>query len=85
MIGKRNKNLHDLLKKVGPIVAPSANIEGGKPAETIKDARGYFTDQVDLYINEGKKISKPSTLIRLKNGQFEILRQGVAKINIKQK
>ena len=76
MIGSRNKNLHKLLVKIGPIVAPSANREGGKPAETITEAREYFGDLVDLYIGGGKKIGEPSTLIRVKNDGFEILRQG---------
>ncbi|MEI7688715.1 MAG: L-threonylcarbamoyladenylate synthase [Candidatus Nomurabacteria bacterium] len=76
MIGSRNKNLYNLLEKVGPIVAPSANKEGGKPSEAVMDAREYFGDLVDLYINGGKKIGEPSTIIRLKNDGFEVLRQG---------
>lgn len=79
MIGPRNKNLFNLLKKVGPIVAPSANLEGQKPAETIKEAREYFGDKVDLYINAGKRKGQASTLIRLKDGRIEILRQGKIK------
>lgn len=82
MIGKKNKHLSDLIKKIGPIVAPSANIEAGRPAETIKEAHDYFGKQVDLYINAGKRISKPSTLIRYKNCQIEILRAGATKIKL---
>jgi L-threonylcarbamoyladenylate synthase len=81
MIGQRNKNLYNLLKNVGPIVAPSANKEEGKPAETIKEAREYFADKVDCYINGGEKKGESSTLIRIKNSKIEILRQGSLKIN----
>ncbi len=80
MIGSKNTDLFKLLEKVGPIVAPSANKEGFIPAETIKEAESYFGDDVDLYINKGRKIGEPSTLIRLKNEQVEVLRQGKVKI-----
>jgi len=76
MIDKKHKSLHGLIKKVGPIVAPSANKESDKPAENIKQARGYFGDNVDFYINHGKRIGEPSTLIRVNNDKIEVLRQG---------
>lgn len=80
MIGDKNKDLFNLLKKVGPIVAPSANKESFAPAETTKEANLYFGNDVDLYINEGKKTGNPSTLVRVKNGEIEVLRQGKVKI-----
>lgn len=83
MIGPRYKNLFNLINKVGPIVAPSANPEGEKPAETIREAKKYFGDKIDLYINKGRIKTLPSTLIRLENENFVILRQGVTKIKIK--
>ncbi len=83
LVGNKNKNLFNLIKKVGPIVAPSANKESLKPAETIKDAKDYFGLDVDFYINGGKKVGEPSTLIRVKDGAIEILRQGRVKINKK--
>lgn len=83
MIGQKNKNLFNLIKKVGPIVAPSANKESFPPAINIKEAQGYFENNVDLYINGGKRIGAPSTLVRINNDNIEILRQGRVKINIK--
>jgi L-threonylcarbamoyladenylate synthase len=74
MIGPRNKNLCSLISKVGPIVAPSANPEGQKPAETIRQAKKYFSDTIDLYINVGPKKSKPSTLISFLEEKPIILR-----------
>ena len=80
IIGKKNKNLFNLIKKVGPLVAPSANTENDKPAENIKEAKNYFNDKVDLYINGGERKFKSSTLIKLENNGFVILRQGEKKV-----
>lgn len=68
------KDLRELLKKTGPLVAPSANIEGKPPAENIKDAKKYFGDKVDLYVDEGGIVRKPSTLIKILRGKEVVLR-----------
>jgi len=81
MIGNKNKNLFNLINKIGPLVAPSANFEGDKPAENIKEARKYFENKVDLYINGGERKLKPSTLIKFKNNNHIVLRQGEVKIS----
>lgn len=48
----------ELLKKVvmaiGPVIAPSANPEGLPPARTIEEAKVYFGDAVDLYVDGGE-------------------------------
>lgn len=75
-----NKNLIFLIKRVGPIVAPSANIESQKPAENIKEAIDYFGDNIDIYIDGGEKKSEPSTLIKILDNKIEILREGKIKI-----
>ena len=72
-----DKTLLKLLKQTGPLVAPSANFEGEAPAENIADAKNYFGNKVDLYIDGGSLISKPSTLIDLTNDKFKILREGI--------
>jgi L-threonylcarbamoyladenylate synthase len=61
-------------------VAPSANPEGKEPAKTIEEAKRYFTDKVDFYVDAGKLDSQPSTLISIINGAIEVLREGVVKI-----
>lgn len=70
------KVLVNLLKKTGPLVAPSANPEGLPPAKTIKEAKKYFGNRVDFYIDAGKLVSSPSTLIAIKNNQIIIKRPG---------
>ena len=77
------KDLLELLKETGPLIAPSANFEGEPPALTIKEARDYFGDKVDFYEDAGKLDSQPSTLISLnKDGKIRILRQGEVKISV---
>ena len=61
-----NKDLIKILKISGPIVAPSANIEGQPPAETIEKAKEYFGERVDIYVDKGIIKSKPSKIISLK-------------------
>ena len=80
MIGQRNKNLFNLINKVGPLVAPSANPQGQKPALNRREARKYFGKQIDAYICGGTRNSPPSTLIELKDGKWVVLRQGAVKI-----
>lgn len=72
----KNKYLQDLLKQVGPLVAPSANIEGQPVSETIKEAREYFGDRVSFYFDKGKIQTEPSTLVEIKNNKVKVLRQG---------
>ncbi len=98
----KSKWLQNLLKKTGPLVAPSANWEGRPPAKTIAGAKKYFgpvrsraraqarprgasgratSNGMDFYINRGRLNSKPSTLVALRDGKVEILRQGAVKIH----
>jgi len=70
-----NKALIKLIKISGPIVAPSANTEGEKPAETIEEAKEYFKDKIDFYVDCGKLKSKPSKIISLLNNNIEIIRK----------
>lgn len=73
----KNDKLIEIIKRVGPVVAPSANFEGEKPCQNLDEAKKYFGDQVALYISAGEIRSQPSTLIELKdNGSYIILRQG---------
>lgn len=67
--------LRELLEVVGPLVAPSANIEGQPPARTIEDAREYFGDFIDHYEDGGACLHvQPSNLWQYKDGTFIKLR-----------
>ena len=73
-------NLRNLIKKTGPIVAPSANPQGKEPAKTIKEAIDYFGEKVDFYVDEGVLESKPSTLIKFEGEKMNILRKGAVNL-----
>ena len=72
--------LRALLKKTGPLVAPSANVEGEPPAKTIAEAKRYFGAGVEFYANAGRRVSRPSTIVKIKNGQLSVLRKGAGEI-----
>ena len=78
----RLKWLRQMLLETGPLVAPSANWEGKKPATTVKEARKYFSWAADFYFDRGKLDSSPSTLVSLKNGRVRVLREGAVKIKL---
>lgn len=67
-------DLFELLDLSGPIVAPSANIEGEPPATTIEEARRYFGDEIDFYADAGKVSGKASTIITFEDGEVKYLR-----------
>jgi len=76
----KDKDLISLLKATGPLIVPSANLEGKKPARDIKEAQKYFKKEVDFYIDSGTLKSEPSTIISLINGKIKIIRKGSIKI-----
>jgi L-threonylcarbamoyladenylate synthase len=72
--------LRDFLRETGPLIAPSANPQGENPAETIAEAKRYFADSIDFYIDGGILQGKPSTIVRLENDRVTIVRPGAASI-----
>ena len=77
------KWLQNLLKKTGPLVAPSANWEGERPAKTIREAKRYFKNSVDFYLDRGRRAGKPSTLVEIKRGELRVLREGAVRVTPK--
>jgi L-threonylcarbamoyladenylate synthase len=71
--------LISLVKKVGPLVAPSANLEGMPEAKTITEAEAYFGKKA-TYIDRGRINGKASTIISLVGKEFRIIREGSRKI-----
>jgi L-threonylcarbamoyladenylate synthase len=67
--------LINVLQATGPLIAPSANLQGYEPAQNIDEAFEYFGSAVDLYVDGGQvESSEPSHLYRLNDGQMERLR-----------
>lgn len=71
-----NDELRDLLAATGPLIAPSANPQGMQPAMNIREAKYYFGENVDFYVDQGTVESRePSRLMRLEpNGEVTRLR-----------
>lgn len=68
------ENLRNFLRKTGPIIAPSANVESMKPATTLSEACIYFGDEIDFYIDGGCRNSSASRVIRIEDGQIISIR-----------
>lgn len=84
----RHADLVSFLKKTGPIIAPSANIQGKPPATTIPHAYEYFLDTVDFYVDGGVLTGEPSTIVSVCGNEVQLVRQGVVpftKTELKQK
>lgn len=71
----KSKKLRDFLKHTGPLVAPSANPQGMKPAHTIAEAKKYFGTEVDFYVSGGRKVGKPSKVISLLSVKPTVVRK----------
>ncbi len=60
-----DEGLRNLLLQTGPIIAPSANIEGMSPAQNIDEAKKYFGNEIGLYVDGGNITGKVSKVIKL--------------------
>jgi L-threonylcarbamoyladenylate synthase len=63
----RSELLKQVIERVGPVIAPSANPESKPPARNIAEAKKYFGDSVDLYVDGGTvpKTVHASQIIRI--------------------
>ncbi|HSX01005.1 MAG TPA: L-threonylcarbamoyladenylate synthase, partial [Candidatus Saccharimonas sp.] len=63
------------LEVTGPLLTSSANQPGEPTAQCLAEARAYFGETVDFYV-DGGDLSKrePSTVIRIAGGRVEVLR-----------
>ncbi len=71
-----NEWLREIVKKTGPLAAPSANPSGFPPASNLTEAKKYFATKVDYYYAGRLSKGLPSTLIKFDQEDFTILRQG---------
>lgn len=58
-----DESLRELIRATGPLVAPSANVEGAPPAKNIEEARAYFGTSVDFYVDGGVLEGPASSII----------------------
>lgn len=70
-----NEDLRILIEQTGPLVAPSANLAGEPPAQTIEQAQNYFGNKVAIYFDGGEIVGHPSEVIKIKeDGSIEKVR-----------
>jgi L-threonylcarbamoyladenylate synthase len=78
-----NKLLLELLATTGPLLTSSANHPGEPTSTTVEQAKDYFGDEVDFYVDGGDlSANQPSTIIRIVDDAVEVIRQGAVKINL---
>lgn len=76
--------LRAFLEKTGPLLTSSANVTGKPSANTVAEAKAYFGDAVDFYVDGGDLSGRaPSTVMRVVDDAVEVLREGAIKINEK--
>ncbi len=68
------RELRMLLRRIGPLVAPSANPQGLPVAKNISEARAYFGHHVGFYQDSGIITASPSKLFDITDGTEKILR-----------
>ena len=77
-----DETLLNLLSETGPLQTTSVNMPGEPPSVTIEEARTYFNDSVDFYVDGGDLSGRePSTIIRVIDDAIEIVREGAVKID----
>lgn len=80
VIGVRVPNLKwlcDFINYLGkPLLVPSANKSGEKPALTYKQVNEIFKKEVSFVFEEDSIGSKPSTIVDLTDKEVKILREG---------
>lgn len=66
----------ELLHMTGPLAVTSANRSGEAEATTLEEARGALGDSVAAYVDGGRCLGTPSTIVFLA-GERRLLREGL--------
>ena len=68
----------NMIGEVGePLLVTSANISGQPVALNDEDALFYFKDKIDVIVKGHGYSNVPSTVVMLKDGKLNVLRQGI--------
>jgi len=73
----RDEFLKKVVQTVGPVIAPSANPEGMEPARNIEEAKVYFGELVDVYVDGGEvpETVQASRIVRVEaDGSVTVVR-----------
>jgi L-threonylcarbamoyladenylate synthase len=76
-----NLEIRALLEQTGPLLTSSANMPGEPSSNTVDEAKAYFGDTVDFYVQGDTSANQASTVAKLNtDGTIETLRQGIVVI-----
>ena len=76
-----NTDIQALLKQTGPLLTSSANHPGEPTSTNVDQAKKYFGNEVDFYVDGGDlSANQPSTIIRIVDDAVEVLRQGAVHV-----
>ena len=59
-----------------PLLVPSANRSGDKPALNSKEVEEIFQNDVDFIVPGKANLDKPSTIVSLINDEVKVVREG---------
>ncbi len=77
----KNNIALDLVRTLGrPIMCASVNTVNGEYIVEPRDLEAIYRNEVDLVIDAGPKISEPSTVVDLTEGEPVIIREGKGEI-----
>jgi len=78
-----DETIQALLSQTGPLLTSSANMPGEPPSQNIAQAKHYFGDTVDFYVDGGDTTgNQPSTVASLStDGTLTVLRQGAVQLD----
>ncbi len=66
--------LRRLIRRTGPLVAPSANPQGIPPARTVREAKKYFGAKADFYMWGMPRAGKASKVVSLVSDEPVVIR-----------
>jgi L-threonylcarbamoyladenylate synthase len=73
--------LQKLLQQTEPLLTSSANHANKSAAVTVDQAKQYFGDAIDFYVDGGDLADhQPSTIIRIVDDAIEVIRRGAGTI-----
>lgn len=77
----KDGGLKAFLEQTGPLLTTSANQTSQPASLNINQAKEYFGDSVDFYLDGGIMPAVSSTLISIEDDVVNVIRQGTVKIN----
>ncbi len=64
-----------------PLLAPSANFQGGQPARTFTEIDKNLASLVDYVVDIEPEAKKPSTILVFEDGKYNMVREGEISLN----